>query len=93
LNSWLNNPEKPGLNHKRDVSNSACNYSVDVVAGILNGEWNSKGRNRDGEPNGENKRAYTGKLQMKLRIKREALEKLNRHANEMALETGTATIQ
>ena len=31
--------------------------------------------------------------QMKLQMKREALEKLNRQANEMALETGTATIQ
>ena len=31
--------------------------------------------------------------QMKLQMKREALEKLNRQANEMALETGTATVQ
>jgi integrase len=31
--------------------------------------------------------------QMKLQMKREALQKLNRQANEMALETGTATIQ
>ncbi len=30
---------------------------------------------------------------MKLQMKREALEKLNRQANEMALEMGTATIQ
>ena len=28
---------------------------------------------------------------MKLQMKREAPEKLNRQANEMALETGTAT--
>ena len=31
--------------------------------------------------------------QMKLQMKREALEKLNRQANEMALETGTAMVQ
>ena len=31
--------------------------------------------------------------QMKLQMEGEALEKLNRQANEMALETGTATIQ
>jgi integrase len=31
--------------------------------------------------------------QMKLQMKREALEKLNRRANEMALETGTAMLQ
>src|SRR5712692_10434992 len=31
--------------------------------------------------------------QMKLQMKREALEKLNRQANEMALETGTAAVQ
>jgi hypothetical protein len=31
--------------------------------------------------------------QMKLQMKREALEKLNRQANEMTLETGTAPIQ
>jgi len=31
--------------------------------------------------------------QMKLQMKREALEKLNRLANEMALETGTAMVQ
>jgi hypothetical protein len=30
---------------------------------------------------------------MKLQMKREALEKLNRQANEMALEAGTDTIQ
>ncbi len=30
---------------------------------------------------------------MKLQMKREALEKLNRQANEMALETGTAAVQ
>jgi hypothetical protein len=31
--------------------------------------------------------------QMKLQMKREALEKLNRQANEMALETGTAMVR
>jgi len=31
--------------------------------------------------------------QMKLQMKREALEKLNRRANEMAVETGTAMVQ
>lgn len=31
--------------------------------------------------------------QMKLQMKREALEKMNRQANEMPLESGTATIQ
>jgi len=31
--------------------------------------------------------------QMKLQMKREALEKMNRQANEMPLASGTATIQ
>jgi integrase len=31
--------------------------------------------------------------QMKLQMKREALEKMNRQANEMSLHSGTATIQ
>ena len=31
--------------------------------------------------------------QMKLQMKREALEKMNRQANEMPLDSGTATIQ
>jgi len=31
--------------------------------------------------------------QMKLQMKREAFEKSSRQAHEMALETGTATIQ
>jgi len=31
--------------------------------------------------------------QMKFQMKREALEKMNRQANEMLLESGTATIQ
>ncbi len=30
---------------------------------------------------------------MKLQMKREALEKMNRQANEMRLDCGTATIQ
>jgi len=30
---------------------------------------------------------------MKLQMKREALEKMNRQANEMPLDSGTATIQ
>ena len=31
--------------------------------------------------------------QMKLQMKREALEKINRHANEMAVNSGTAMVQ
>jgi len=33
------------------------------------------------------------KLKMKLKMQREALEKINRRANEMSLDSGTAMVQ
>jgi uncharacterized protein YbjQ (UPF0145 family) len=39
------------------------------------------------------RKAFKKYSQMKLQTKREALEKMNRQANEMPLDAGTATIQ
>jgi hypothetical protein len=41
----------------------------------------------------DDSRVFKRYSHMKLQMKREAWEKLNRQADEMALETGTATIQ
>ena len=42
------------------------------------------------EPYGHRTKRYS---QMKLQMKREALDKINRQANEMSLNSGTAIVQ
>jgi len=40
-----------------------------------------------------NAKVFKKYSQMKLQMERAALEKMNRHANEMPLDSGTSTIQ
>jgi hypothetical protein len=42
---------------------------------------------------GRNAKVFKKYSQMKWQMKREALEKMNRFANEMPLESGTALVQ
>ena len=62
-------------------------YATRLSAGGVADEWVSQ-LLRQGDS--QVMRKYS---QMKLQMKREALEKLNRQANEVALETGTAIVQ
>jgi integrase len=62
-------------------------YATRLSAGGVADEWVTQLlRQRD-------EKVFKKYSQMKLQMKREALEKMNRQANEMPLESGTATIQ
>ena len=62
-------------------------YATRLRAGGVADEWVTQ-LLRQG-----NAKVFKKCSQMKLRMKREALEKRNRQANEMPLDSGTATIQ
>jgi integrase len=62
-------------------------YATRLSAGGVADEWVTQ-LLRQGDL-----QAFKKYSQMKLQMKREALEKLNRQANEMPLEAGTATVQ
>src|SRR5438445_7960275 len=62
-------------------------YATRLSAGGVADEWVTQ-LLRQGDA-----KVFKKYSQMKLQMKREALEKMNRQANEMPLESGTATIQ
>jgi integrase len=62
-------------------------YATRLSAGGVAGEWVTQ-LLRQG-----NSQVFKKYSQMKLQMKREALEKINRQANEMTLDSGTAMIQ
>jgi len=62
-------------------------YATRLSAGGVADEWVTQ-LLRQGDA-----KVFRKYSQMKLQMKREALEKMNRQANEMPLESGTATIQ
>src|SRR6266568_3315156 len=62
-------------------------YATRLSAGGVADEWVTQ-LLRQGEA-----KVFKKYSQMKLQMKREALEKINRQANEMPLDSGTATIQ
>ena len=62
-------------------------YATRLSAGGVADEWVTQ-LLRQGDA-----KVFKKYLQMKLQMKREALEKMNRQANEMSRDSGTATIQ
>jgi hypothetical protein len=62
-------------------------YATRLSAGGVADEWVTQ-LLRQG-----NAKVFKKYSQMKLQMKREALEKMNRQANEMPLDSGTSTIQ
>ena len=62
-------------------------YATRLSAGGVADEWVTQ-LLRQGDA-----KVFKKYSQMKLQMKREALEKMNRQANEMPLDSGTATIQ
>src|SRR5882672_2302530 len=62
-------------------------YATPLSAGGVADEWVTQ-LLRQGDA-----KVFKKYSQMKLQMKREALEKMNRQANEMPLDSGTATIQ
>ena len=62
-------------------------YATRLSAGGVTAEWVTQ-LLRQGDS-----QVFKRYSQMKLQMKREALEKINRQANEMALDSGTAMVQ
>ena len=62
-------------------------YATRLSAGGVADEWVTQ-LLRQG-----NAKVFKKYSQMKLQMKREALEKMNRQANEMSLDSGTSSIQ
>src|SRR6266446_2185057 len=84
--AWRKTLKRAGVLYFR-IYDLRSTYATRLSAGGVADEWVTQ-LLRQGDA-----KVFKKYSQMKLQMKREALEKMNRQANEMLLESGTATIQ
>jgi integrase len=83
---WRKTLKRAGVPYFR-IYDLRSTYATRLSAGGVADEWVTQ-LLRQGDA-----KVFKKYSQMKLQMKREALEKMNRQANEMPLDSGTATIQ
>ncbi len=84
--AWRKTLKRAGVPYFR-IYDLRSTYATRLSAGGVADEWVTQ-LLRQGDA-----KVFKKYSQMKLQMKREALEKMNRQANEMPLDSGTATIQ
>jgi integrase len=84
--AWRKTLKRAGVPYFR-IYDLRSTYATRLSAGGVADEWVTQ-LLRQGDA-----KVFKKYSQMKLQMKREALEKMNRQANEMSLESGTGTIQ
>jgi integrase len=84
--AWRKTLERAGVPYFR-IYDLRSTYATRLSAGGVADEWVTQLLRQD------DAKVFKKYSQMKLQMKREALEKMNRQANEMSLDSGTATIQ
>ena len=83
---WRKTLKRAGIPYFR-IYDLRSTYATRLSAGGVADEWVTQ-LLRQGDA-----KVFKKYSQMKLQMKREALEKMNRLANEMPLESGTALVQ
>ena len=84
--AWRKTLKRAGVPYFR-IYDLRSTYATRLSAGGVAGEWVTQ-LLRQGDA-----KVFKKYAQMKLQMKREALEKMNRQTNEMPLDSGTTTIQ
>ena len=84
--AWRKTLKRAGVPYFR-IYDLRSTYATRLSAGGVADEWVTQ-LLRQGDA-----KVFKKYSQIKLQMKREALEKMNRQANEMPLDSGTATIQ
>ena len=84
--AWRKTLKRAGVPYFR-IYDLRSTYATRLSAGGVADEWVTQ-LLRQGDA-----KVFKNYSQMKLQMKREALEKMNRQANEMPLDSSTATIQ
>ena len=84
--AWHKTLKRAGVPYFR-IYDLRSTYATRLSAGGVADEWVTQ-LLRQGDA-----RVFKKYSQMKLQMKREALEKMNRHANEMPQDSGTALVQ
>jgi integrase len=84
--AWRKTLKRAGVPYFR-IYDLRSTYATRLSAGGLADEWVTQ-LLRQGDA-----KVFKKYSQMKLEMKREALQKMNRQANEMSLDSGTVTIQ
>ena len=84
--AWRKTLKRAGISYFR-IYDLRSTYATRLSAGGVADEWVTQLLRRG------DAKVFKKYSQMKLRMKREVLEKMKRRANEMPLDSGTVTIQ